>query len=319
MEYLNRVLGIKTTYPDEPPVSMPNYIFARYRLQKVALDGINVLFVYPKEELESISAVKKHLVRIEKMLEVPTVLVLDHLTYRQKEYLLRDHIPFVVEGKQIYLPFMAVYLQERSDGEKKEPDTMLPSAQLLLLHYIYHGCGELVTSEATQKLSFTATSISRASRQLKDMGLVQTEKRGVQKVIYSEKTPEELFSLAKERMRNPVKRIIYVPKAEICAELPLSGYSALSEYTMINPPAVKCLAADSISKWEKMSSGRLQNADDQCAVELWRYDPRKLTSDRCVDRLSLALALGDERDERVEDAVEGMLKQVWRDIDGQRN
>ena len=319
MEYLNRVLGIKTTYPDEPPVSMPNYIFARYRLQKVALDGINVLFVYPKEELESISAVKKHLDRIEKMMEVPTVLVLDHLTYRQKEYLLRDHIPFVVEGKQIYLPFMAVYLQERSDGEKKELDTMLPSAQLLLLHYIYNGCGELVTSEATQKLSFTATSISRASRQLKDMGLVQTEKRGVQKVIYSEKTPEELFSLAKGWMKNPVKRTIYVPKAELCAELPMSGYSALSEYTMINPPTVKCLAAGSISKWEKMSSGRLQNADDQCAVELWRYDPRKLTSDRCVDRLSLALALGDERDERVEDAVEGMLKQVWRDIDGQRN
>ncbi len=319
MEYLNRVLGIKTTYPDEPVVSMPNYIFARYRLQKVALDGVNALFVYPKEELESISAVKKHLDRIEKMLEVPTVLVLDHLSYRQKEYLLRDHIAFVVEGKQIYLPFMAVYLQERSDGEKKELDTMLPSAQLLLLHYIYHGCGELVTSEATQKLSFTATSISRASRQLKDMGLVQTEKRGVQKVIYSEKTPKELFFLAKERMKNPVKRTIYVPKAELCAELPMSGYSALSEYTMINPPTVKCLAADSISRWEKMSSDRLQNADDQCAVELWRYDPRKLTSDRCVDRLSLALALGEERDERVEDAVEGMLKQVWREIDGQRN
>lgn len=59
-------------------------------------------------------------------LVVLAVLILDHLAYRQKEYLLRDHIPFVVEGKQIYLPFMAVYLQERCDSEKKEDAVILP-------------------------------------------------------------------------------------------------------------------------------------------------------------------------------------------------
>ena len=177
----------------------------------------------------------------------------------------------------------------------------------------------MMTSDAAQKLSFTATSISRASRQLEEIGLIRTEKRGVQKVIYSDKTSEALFADAKDYLVNPVKRIIYVQKAIICEELLMSGYSALSEYTMMNPPTVKCIAADSISAWEKTSSGRLQNSDDQYAVELWRYDPKKLSADRCVDRLSLALALGDDRDERVEAAVEEMLEQVWRDIDGQRN
>ena len=52
---------------------------------------------------------------------------------------------------------------------------------MLLLYYIYRGCGELRTSDAAEALSFTATSISRASRQLKDFGLAETEKRGVQK------------------------------------------------------------------------------------------------------------------------------------------
>ena len=319
MEYLNRVLGIKVMYQDKALAAMPNFIIARYRIQKVVLDGKDALFVYPKDELESVNAVKKHVERIEKAQGAPAVLVLEHLTYRQKEYLLRDHIPFVVEGKQIYLPFMAVYLQERSDSERKEANIMLPSAQLLLLHYIYHGCGEMMTSEASQKLNFTSTSISRASRQLEEMGLVRTEKRGVQKVIYSEKTPEELFYAAKDSMGNPVKRTIFVPKADIGEDLLMSGYTALSEYTMMNPPAVKCVAADSISAWEKRSSVRLQNSKDQYEVQLWRYDPKKLVTDHCVDRLSLALALGDDRDERVEEAVEEMLQQVWRDIDGQRN
>ena len=319
MEYLNRVLGLKVIYHDEVLKSMPNYIVARYKIQKVTLDGKAALFVYPKEELDSIDAVKKHLERVQKIVGTPAVLVLDHLTYRQKQYLLRDHIPFVVEEKQIYLPFMAVYLQERGDGERQEKTSMLPSAQLLLLYYIYHGCGELLTSEACQNLGFTATSVSRASRQLEEMGLVQAEKRGVQKVLYSDKTPKALFTETKDKMESPVKRTIYVPRAEINDQLLLGGYSALSEYTMMNPPTVECFATDSISALEKAASGKLHNSEDQYEVQLWRYDPRKLAAGNSVDRLSLALALDKDRDERVEDAVEEMLEQVWRDIDGKRN
>ena len=319
MEYLNRVLGLKVMYQDEKIKPVPNFIAASYRIQKVTLDGETALFVYPREELDPVDAVKKHMERIQKVEGAPAVLILDRLTYRQKQYLLRDHIPFVVEEKQIYLPFMAVYLQERGDGERREITAMLPSAQLLLLYYIYHGCGELLTSEACRALGFTATSVARASRQLEEMGLVYTEKRGVQKILYSDKTPRALFAATKDTMEDPVKRTIFVPRAEIKDKLLLSSYSALSEYTMMNPPPSECFAADSISALERASSGRLHNSEDQCEVQLWRYDPRKLADGSSVDRLSLALALDKDRDERVEEAVEEMLEQVWRDIDGQRN
>ena len=311
MEYLNQVLGIRVVYKEEPITSMPNYIYARYRLQRVTLDGKAAIFVYPKDEIEAVSAVKKHIGRIAKTEEVPVVLIMEHLTYRQKEYLLRDHIPFVVEGRQIYLPFMALYLQERTDSEKKDTKELLPSAQLLLLYYIYQGCGELMTSEASQKLDFTATSISRASRQLEDLGLIKTEKRGVQKVICTEKTPKELFEDVKGSLSNPVKRKIYIPKSELNLLLPMSGYSALSKYTMINPPMAECFAAESIAVWEKTASSKLQSTDHQCIVELWRYDPRKLSGGTCVDKLSLALSLREDRDERIEEAVEEMLNSVW--------
>jgi hypothetical protein len=319
MEYLNRVLGIRVVYLDDTQNSIPNFISARYRIQKVMLDGKKAIFVYPKMELDSVNSVKKHLDRIERTEGVPVVLVLEYLTYRQKEYLLRDRIPFIVEGKQIYLPFMAVYLQERGDGERRELAFMLPSSQLLLLYYIYHGCGELMTSEASRKLAFTATTISRASRQLAEMGLIETKKRGVQKFIISDKTPKELFAVAKSSMCNPVKRTLYVPEAVIDKRLLMSGYTALSEYTMMNAPIVKCFAAVSVSAWEGKASARLQSSADQYEVQLWRYDPGKLSEDSCVDRLSLALSLSGDRDERVEASVDEMLGQVWRDIDGKRN
>ena len=319
MEYLKSVLGIRVVYCDGEITGIPNYIYARYRLQEVSLDGKKAVFVYPKTELDAIDIIKKHLKRIQTATDASAILVLNHLTYRQRKYLLRDHIPFIVDGKQIYLPFMAVYLQQRADSEKPEMTEILPSAQLLFLYYVYHGCGELLTSDAAEALVFTATSISRASRQLEDFGLVQTEKRGVQKVIYSEKNPWELFEAAKSCLANPVKRTIYVPKTEMKEKLPVSGYSALSEYSMLNPPAIKCYAAKSIAAWEKSASGRLQNSKDQCAVELWRYDPGKLSNGESVDRLSLALALREDTDERIEEAVEEMLADVWRKIDGKRN
>lgn len=319
MDYLSHVMGIRVVYKDDKPKSMPNFIDARYRFQKVTLDGKEAVFLYPRTELEAVSAIKKHIDRIQKTEKIPVILVPDHLTYRQKEYLLRDHIPFIVDGKQIYLPFFAVYLQERGDGEKQASDIMLPSAQLLLLYYIYHGCGELMTSEASQKLEFTPTSISRASRQLEDLGLIRTEKRGVQKVVFSEKTPEELFSSAKNYLCNPIKRTIYVPKTEVKEKLLMSGYSALAEFSMLNSPALYCFAANSVAAWENVSSRKLLNSDRQYAVELWRYDPKKLADGECVDRLSLALALREDRDERIEQAVDEMLMQVWRDIDGKRN
>lgn len=319
MEYLHYVLGICVAYIDDPPKSMPNYIHARYRFQKVTLDGKAAVFLYPKTELDAASAVKKHVDRVQRTEGVPVVIVPTQLTYREKEYLLRDHIPFIVEGRQIYLPFLAVYLQERGDGERQGTEVMLPSAQLLLLSYIYRGCGELLTSEASCQLSLTPTSISRASRQLEDMGLIRTEKRGVQKVIFSEKTPENLFRDAKKFLCNPVKRKIYVPKVKIKQKLPISGYSALAEYSMLNPPVVESFATDSVAMWDSVASKKLYDSDDQCAVELWRYDPNRLAEGGAVDRLSLALALRDERDERIEEAIEEMLAGVWKDIHGKRD
>ncbi len=38
-----------------------------------------------------------------------------------------------------------------------------------------------------------------------------------------------------------------------------------------------------------------------------------------VDELSLALSLREDADERVEEAVEEMLNNLWRKIDGNRN
>ena len=319
MEYLNKVLGVKISYRDVDFKHLPNFIATRYRLQMVSMNEQKAIFLYPKTELEQIEVLKKHIARIQNNENLPIVLVLKELNYRQKEYLIREKIPFIVDGKQIYLPFMAVYLQERFSTEKKTREEILPSAQMLLLHFIYGGAQKLSTSQAAKDLELTPTSISRASRQLEEMGLLHIRKVGVQRIMQSEDSPKTLFQKAGDKLLNPIKRTVYIPKELVGTELLESGYSALAEYSMLNTPNVRCYAAERISQWKDVMTNSLQNSLVQVAVEMWRYNPRKLSTRNIVDELSLALALREDADERVEEAVEEMLNELWRKIDGYRN
>lgn len=318
MGFLEDTLDIKIVYRDDEIQNLPNFINVRYSLKRAKLEGIECIFVYPKKDLDSINAIKKHLDAIRKVVEVPIVLILNRLTYREKEYLLKGHIPFVVENKQIYLPFMATYLQKNGSSEKNTKRYLLPSSELLLLYYIYQGAGEMLTSKAVKDLSFTPTSISRASKQLEDLGLIESKKSGIQKCISSPLSPKDLFLEARKYMVNPIKRTIYISKDLIEEELLDSGYTALAEYSSLNPSLIRYKASFSVNKWEKYSSTKLLDYNDQLAVELWRYDPKKLAKNNLVDPLSLALSLFDDHDERVESMIEEMLEETWRKIDVKR-
>ena len=200
MEYLKRVLGIEVLYENKALEHLPNFISTRYDSQKVSLSGQKAVFLYPKTELEQVETLKKHLERVKKVADCPVILVLDQITARQKEYLLREKIAFIVDGKQIYLPFMAAYLQERCDAEKSDREEILPSAQMLLLYYIYEGAKELSTSQAAKDLDLTPTSISRASKQLEGMGFLRSRKNGVQKILLSENSAKEVSESLHQQM-----------------------------------------------------------------------------------------------------------------------
>ena len=314
MDYLQKVLGLNLTYINDDIKHIPNFIGTRYILRNVLLDSQKDVFIYPKTELEQIETLKKHISKIKSIVNLPIVIILDKITYRQKEYLLREKIPFIVNNKQIYLPFMALYLQERCNAEIFPNDEILPSAQVLLLYFIYSGANEMSTSQASKELELTPTSISRASRQLEGLELIQTKKLGKQKIIYSNSSPKELFENTKQKLLNPIKRTVYIPKNCVNEDLLKSSYSALADYTMLNVPPIKYFATDSISRWNDVMTNNLLDSKNQIAVEMWRYKPNLLSKKNKVDELSLALSLKNDTDERVEAAVDEMLENLWRKI-----
>ena len=239
------------------------------------------------------------------------------MDYLYRVLKVRTQIIEDMEGKQIYLPFMGAYLQERCDAQAPVGERLTPSAQLLLMYYIYGGEEYMNTSAAVHALGLTATSISRASRQLVELGLLRSERHGVDKVITAGCGMEELWEKALPMLLNPVRKTIYVSRTD-GEQLLLSGYSALSEYSMLNPPALPCCAVYRNHPWSVRETDQLVNAQTQMMAELWRYDPGIFAKGRCVDVLSLSLSLRDDPDERVEGAVEEMLNAFWKGQHGQR-
>ena len=176
----------------------------------------------------------------------------------------------------------------------------------------------MITSAAVSALGLTATSISRASRELEDAGLLQSSKCGVQKEIFSDCSKEKIWDKAYPSLRSPVTKTLYIP-GDVGDRLLLSGYSALAEYSMLNPPDVPCCAVYRDKALSKQAADELADSDTQVEIQFWKYDPKPLACGNCVDVLSLALSLRDDPDERVEGETEEMLTTFWKENYGKRN
>ena len=134
MEYIERILDIKTEYKDwEDRKKIPYFLTDRYSFKKAKLDETNCLFMYIKGKMEDIVSVKKHVQKLAEIVNIPVVLVLDECLPRQRESLIKARIPFVMEGTQIFLPFMGVALQEKFSKRMLAPRKISPAAQVVFL------------------------------------------------------------------------------------------------------------------------------------------------------------------------------------------
>ncbi len=314
MDFIQKIFNIKIRYTnDENNYQLPNYMISRYSIKSVFMVNQKVFLMYPKTELESISTLKKRINKMKSYENIPVILVLEKITARQRQAMIDNNIPFIVSSKQCYLPFLGMLLTEKCDSEVETLNKLTPSAQMLLFYYIYSHQKEIYTSSAVEDLGVSAMTITRAVRQLEQAELVHVYKSGVQKIMTTEYTQKELFEKASPYLSNPVKKTCYISKDTLDDSLIYAGDSALSIVSMLNPPLIACYATDNYEKWKDDKTDDLMNDEEQVELQAWRYNPKVLTRNNHVDVLSLATYYFDDEDERIEECVEEMLKDYWRE------
>ena len=93
---------------------------------------------------------------------------------------------------------------------------------------------------------------------------------------------------------------------------PCAGLTALAHYSMLAEPLNPVFA---LGREDWRTLGKRRRIDQlpgrepgALEIEVWSYAPTLFAGDGVVDRLSLHLSLRDAKDERIETALEEMLR-----------
>ena len=312
MEYIANMLGINIEEIDTDVDRKLSYaIRSMYTIRKILMDGNPAFVAIPNDELGTANAVGKHIAAIRKIEDIPVIILSDSIPSRKRERFIEERIPFVEEGKSIYLPFYAAFLKTETSVKASFKDKLTPSGQLLLIYLLLKEGNEMDMGPIAHELEVSTMTISRAARELQHRSLVRLEKSGRNIIIHKEASNRDLFEKSLPIMNNPVRHRLYIKIEDVDDRLLYGGMSALSEKSMIASPAVPVFAAGMAKDWKDRTNPAIEDEKKEVALEIWRYDPGKLSSDNSVDPISLYLSMYQDADERTEMQLEEMLNQLW--------
>ncbi|MEO8172439.1 MAG: hypothetical protein ABI581_05130 [Sediminibacterium sp.] len=303
---------------------VPLYLSHAYQLYQAKVFGIEVVLARLQHpENLTTGGIMKNLTIFQGIFGSVVVLVADDMTGIRKRRLIQDRVNFIVPGKQMFLPALMVDLTEQADTRNypQTKDTLLPSAQFILLYHILHKIKypqpqieDLPFKNLAKLLHYTPMAISNAVENLVLHGLCRVEGTK-EKFIHFIAERNELWEMAGNYFINPVLKTVYadaMPTGNIYRK---TGINALAEYGDLNPeePVHYALGKQTYFALEK--TGALKNVNSEegnVTIEVWKYDPEPLafgiSHEGNVDPLSLCLIFKDTEDERINMALDQLLE-----------
>jgi len=294
--------------------SLPAYLRGQYEFFEGTLNDTHILFLKSDQE-PAPSVAMKHERAVHASWDQPVAFAFNRISPRNRQRMIQEGLAFVVPGSQVYLPYLGATLRERYRTRSQDLDVLRPSAQLLLLSVLSRRMPASTPTGFSHHLGYSAMAMGQAVDQLESSGLVDTRKAGHERLVSLASDPADIWARAQPLLRSPVRRRRYlstapshVPDAMVCGLSALASYSMLAESTV---PAVALSALRAKGLFESLPSCELHTANDAgYEVEVWTYSPLLLSDGPAVDRLSLYLSLRGDEDERVQSALDEMMRGI---------
>ena len=301
---------------------LPYYIANAFTFHRVRLYGKELLLLKINDTDFQIGQIKKQLDQVTKAFQEPIVLIADTIRPMNKKRLIENSIQFIIPGRQLFLPGLLIDIKEDFSrrGYLRKTEKLTPSAQYILLFRILNRNEKLEQfsfKELAYKLGYTAMAITKAAAILEQLELCTVEGTK-QKYIHFEDPLNELWGKANPYLINPVFKTVFadeLPKANLLK----SNIMALPEYTDMAPGNQEYYAIEKSNFYTLQKNSELANQNEyegRYCLEVWKYNPNTLaegiTQESNVDPLSLFLSLKDMQDERIEMALDQIIKKfIW--------
>ncbi|MCY3769020.1 MAG: hypothetical protein OXG56_06635 [Gammaproteobacteria bacterium] len=294
---------------------LPSFLSRMYSLHEGCIAGRRCLFLATTDNAATPANIAKHIALVRPTVDAIVVFVAPWLSAYNRSRLIGQGVPFVVPGKQLYIPDLAMDLRERFRTPKPRRAACLsPAAQAVLFHRLLQLDQTAKTpSLVAMQLRYSAMSIGRAFDDLVGAGLAQTERRGKERHIRFEAEGRQLFDAAHGLLRSPVRTEKFIRDVHTAPPLKRAGESALAELTGLSTPRLPAFAV-AASMWRIVGQPHefVDTDRDRAShiVETWSYDPAALSAAPTVDPLSLYAQFRDHCDERVSMAAERLLDRM---------
>ena len=323
-KYLDEIgAGPVVTTPDpEAAKSLPVFVSQTYELHRANLFGreYSLLLCRGKERPTPAEA-EKHLKLVRSALGPNVAFVFLALPTFDRKRLIQRQIPFVVPGRQAYLPFALIDLREKAKGGQRlldEPKERLSApAQVLVLYHLQTkvDSGEWPLSKWVDVLGYLRSTLTRVYKELAATGLCRPVTSGRNVTLVFPPQRRKLWETALLYLGNPVRARSWAKILDTRLPLQEAGMTGLARLTMLGPGRERVYAMSSAAFEAAREDRRLVQTDypeeGTIQIERWKYAPTLLAPDsQVVDRLSLYLSMQHDYDERTQAALTELLEQM---------
>ena len=314
-EFLEKSLRQQVTIMEDKELykKFPLVYRGRYDIFKVETNGVLWMAIHPKDDV-GLVMLRRDRAGVEKMTGLNCAIFLDRTTFYIKEKMMEEGIPFVIEGKQVFLPFIGYLLSKENERELTPVYLISFLTQKMLLMAIYERWNEVKVSDAAKQIGVSTKSASRCFDELEYLNIDVLGMKGKSRVINIPSDRKQVWQQIENVLRNPVIRR-FVLREDMKIEKK-AGISALCEYSLLSDNVYPTYA---VTKRELKASGvkvekQVSELEEIGCVVLELGYFIDFLKKGFQDPLSVVLSLtGEEQEEeRVDISINEMLEEyVW--------
>lgn len=314
-DFIEKSLRRPITLADNAEIfkKLPLKFRGNYELFSVYQDSVEWIIAKPKKELR-LNALRYDRSQIEKTAGLNCALYFNKLNYYTKETMLNEGIPFILEGKEVFLPFLGMLLSEKDDRRLVPVHTISFLTQKLILCALYEKWNDMNATKIAEKLGVTKMSVSRCLDEIEYLDIKILDKSGKTRKVSVNEEIRVLWEEIKPVLRNPV-----IARFQLAEDIRLdkkAGISALCEFSMLSDNVYPTYAVTKGDlKETNIKIMRQISIGEEIGCEVLELGYFIEYNGKMVqDPLSVMLSLSAEdlEDERVQICIEEMLEgYVW--------
>jgi hypothetical protein len=318
ISYLRHTLGIEITPAPWPRAEQLSFHLRDiYTYHEAQLLDTPCLLMHDHGDVgQSPASIRKHLDLVGSSWTGEIVYVRERVTAYNRKRLIQHKVSFVIPGNQMYLPLLGIDFREHFRTARTVRDHFSPSTQALIINLLLRGTRSAVfsPSEMAGHLGYSAMTMTRAFNELESAGLGEVFQKGRERFLLFHEPENQTWQKAQPFLRSPVRNRIFIDPPDTRPPGIRAGLTALANHSMLSAPigpVVALGARDWATVKHDLQSREIPYAEPGAwEIQIWSYDPGLCAGDNTVDRLSLYLSLKDDRDERIEGALEEMMKSL---------